>query len=52
MSQNKSPMSSVKSNSNDGGSIKEKVGGGSQGSFSFPKKFACKVPYPFLHFLI
>ena len=38
-----SPMSSVKSGSNDGGSIKEKAG--SQGSFNFQKKYTRKCPF-------
>jgi len=36
-----SPMSSVKSGSNDGGSIKDKPS--SQGSFNFSKKYTCKL---------
>jgi hypothetical protein len=38
-----SPMSSVKSGSNDGGSIKDKAG--SQGSFNFQKKYTRKCPF-------
>ena len=34
-------MSSVKSGSNDGGSIKDKPS--SQGSFNFSKKYTCKL---------